>query len=164
MNRGGKCPTYQCEKEKGVRYCFKCNEFPCLKLAPSKQGADRFPHNFKLFNLCRRKTVGVETWAEEEYFKLYDYTVSAIKSVLPETQVGGNAVTHSKSKGTPFLIGFIEHCLRGTNFKDSSIGRPLDFISFHLKGTNFEIKKIGNFTSDKLPFEAPKFSPNIQCI
>ena len=101
---------------------------------------------------------------EEEYFKMYDYTASAIKAALPETQVGGNAVTHSKTRGTPFLIRFIEHCLRGTNYKDSSIGSPLDFITFHLKATNFAIYKIGNFTSELPPSNITKFSPDLQFL
>ncbi|MFC2141844.1 hypothetical protein ACFLR7_02805 [Acidobacteriota bacterium] len=32
----------------------------------AKDGSERYPHNYKLFNLCRMKTVGVEKWAEEE--------------------------------------------------------------------------------------------------
>ena len=101
---------------------------------------------------------------EEEYFKLYDYTVSAIKSALPEAQVGGNAVTHSQANGTPFLMRFIEHCLRGKNYKDSSVGAPLDFISFHVKATSFDIKKIGNITSEKLSPDIPGFSPSLQYL
>jgi hypothetical protein len=37
-----------------------------VKLQPAKEGADRFSHNYKLFNLCRMKAVGVEKWAKEE--------------------------------------------------------------------------------------------------
>jgi len=29
---------------------------------PTKEGADRYPHNFKIYNLCRMKAVGVEKW------------------------------------------------------------------------------------------------------
>lgn len=60
------CKTYPCVMEKGVEFCFECDEFPCTKLQPAKEGAEKFPHNFKLFNLCRMKTVGFEKWAEEE--------------------------------------------------------------------------------------------------
>jgi hypothetical protein len=68
----GLCATYACAEAKGVEYCFECDEFPCVRLAPSedsvRQGgsAGGFPHNFKLFNLCRMKAVGVESWAENE--------------------------------------------------------------------------------------------------
>lgn len=63
----GSCATYVCAEQKGVTYCFECDEFPCLRLAPSKDSAVQdYPHNFKLFNLCRMKAVGVESWAENE--------------------------------------------------------------------------------------------------
>jgi xylan 1,4-beta-xylosidase len=54
--------------------------------------------------------------------------------------------------------------MKGTNFKDSTIGAPLDFISFHLKGTDFAIGKLGNFTSEKLASGIPKFSPSLDYI
>ena len=60
------CETLKCIEDKGLEFCFECDEFPCVKLQPTKDGADRYPHNIKLFNLCRMKTIGVETWAEEE--------------------------------------------------------------------------------------------------
>lgn len=34
--------------------------------APCGLDCFRFPHNFKVFNLCRIKAVGVEQWADEE--------------------------------------------------------------------------------------------------
>lgn len=60
------CATLDCAKEKGIDFCFECNEFPCAMLMPCADGADKFPHNSKLYNLCRMKKVGVEKWAEEE--------------------------------------------------------------------------------------------------
>lgn len=101
---------------------------------------------------------------EQEYFKLYDYTAAAVKSVIPEVKIGGNAVTHSRTKGISFLTNFIEHCLRGTNYRTHSTGTPLEFISFHLKGTSFDIKKIGNFTSGIIPENIPKFSPSLDFL
>ena len=63
----GRCATYACAERKGVEYCFECNEFPCGRLAPSKDSAlQDYPHNFKLFNLSRMKAVGVEKWIENE--------------------------------------------------------------------------------------------------
>lgn len=59
------CETYTCTKERGVDLCFECAEFPCTKLQPAKDGADRYPHNMKLFNLCRIKAVGLDSWANE---------------------------------------------------------------------------------------------------
>ncbi len=63
----GLCATYACAERKGVEYCFECDEFPCGRLAPSVDSAAQgYPHNFKLFNLCRMKAVGVGNWAENE--------------------------------------------------------------------------------------------------
>jgi hypothetical protein len=59
------CETYQCATEKGVEFCVECDEFPCSMLQPARDGADRYPHNLKMFNLCRIKAVGVDKWAEE---------------------------------------------------------------------------------------------------
>ena len=54
--------------------------------------------------------------------------------------------------------------MKGTNYKDSTIGSPLDFITFHLKGTDFAISKLGNFTSEKLASGIPGFSPSLDYI
>ena len=59
------CATLTCAKEKGVELCCYCDEFPCPMLAPLADGADRFPHNLKLYHLCRIKSIGFEGWAEE---------------------------------------------------------------------------------------------------
>jgi len=101
---------------------------------------------------------------EEEFHKMYDYAAAAVKSALPETQVGGNSVTQNITRGTPVLVRFIEHCMNGKNYKDNSVGAPLDFITFHLKGTNFAIGKLGNFTSEKLAAGIPHFSPSLDFI
>jgi hypothetical protein len=60
------CETYVCVIGKGLRFCYECDQFPCSKLQPAADGADFFPHNLKVYNLCRMKAVGVEIWAEEE--------------------------------------------------------------------------------------------------
>lgn len=59
------CATLTCAKEKGVELCCDCEEFPCALLAPLADGADRFPHNLKLYHLCRIKSIGFDKWAEE---------------------------------------------------------------------------------------------------
>ena len=59
------CPTFACAAEHGVRYCFECPEFPCRMLMPVADGAARFPHNTKLYNLCRIRLLGSETWLKE---------------------------------------------------------------------------------------------------
>ena len=60
------CATLNCAKDKGVEFCCDCEEFPCSLLAPLADEAQRYPHNFKLFNLCRIRKVGIDRWIEEE--------------------------------------------------------------------------------------------------
>ena len=62
----GACPTYECVTERDVDYCFECDIFPCRRLAPARDGAEKYPHNMKVYNLCRMKAVGVGRWAEYE--------------------------------------------------------------------------------------------------
>jgi len=64
------CDTLDCVKAKGVDFCFECGDFPCEKLQPAADGAERYPHNMKVFNLCRIQKVGVEKWADEEALKI----------------------------------------------------------------------------------------------
>jgi len=59
------CETYKCTQTRGIDFCFQCDNFPCPKLQPARDGADRYPHNMKLYNLCRIKAVGLEAWARE---------------------------------------------------------------------------------------------------
>jgi hypothetical protein len=59
------CATLDCAKSKGVELCCDCNEFPCALLAPMADGAARYPHNMKVYNLCRIKKDGLERWIEE---------------------------------------------------------------------------------------------------
>jgi hypothetical protein len=60
------CATLDCVTQRGLEFCFECGDFPCAKLQPAADGAARYPHNMKVYNLCRMKAVGVERWAEEE--------------------------------------------------------------------------------------------------
>ncbi len=59
------CATLDCVKAKGVRFCCDCDEFPCAFLAPLADGAARYPHNMKVYNLCRIKNFGLDRWIEE---------------------------------------------------------------------------------------------------
>jgi hypothetical protein len=69
------CATLACVKAKGVELCSDCDDFPCAFLAPTADGAATYPHNMKVYNLCRIKKVGLERWIEEagkirkRYFK-----------------------------------------------------------------------------------------------
>ncbi len=83
-----------------------------------------------------------ETWNEanigywrgtpDEFRKLHDYAVDAVKRALPTARVGG---PDSAGSGGRWTRGFLEHCLRGTNHATGKIGTPIDFVSFHAKGS-----------------------------
>ena len=69
------CKNLDCVKEKGHDFCCECDDFPCSILAPLSDGAAMYPHNMKVYNLCRIKKYGIEKWIEEsgdirkKYFK-----------------------------------------------------------------------------------------------
>ena len=67
----------------------------------------------------------------EEFFRLHDTAVDAVRRALPTARVGG---PETAGGGGPLLRAFLEHCLRGTNAATGKIGTPLDFIAFHAKG------------------------------
>jgi len=60
------CPTRACVADRNIAFCCQCDDFPCTRLLPSPQAGGRFPHNMKLYNLCRIQAVGLQRWAEEE--------------------------------------------------------------------------------------------------
>ena len=72
----------------------------------------------------------------EEYDRLYDVTVDAVRRALPEAKVGGPASTGpGNEKAAAFLQQFLQHCAAGKNSVTGGLGAPLDFISFHAKGS-----------------------------
>lgn len=59
------CPTYQCcIQQKGLQFCYQCEDFPCLKLAPCADKAQMLPHNTKVYNLVLLQKLGVEDWLD----------------------------------------------------------------------------------------------------
>jgi xylan 1,4-beta-xylosidase len=71
----------------------------------------------------------------EEYHKLYDHSVDAVKRALPLIRVGGPTSTGPGSdQAAKFLRDFLEHVVRGKNYATGAIGSPIDYISFHAKG------------------------------
>ena len=82
-----------------------------------------------------------ETWNEanigywkgtpEEFRKLHDYAIAAVRRALPTARVGGPDFA---GHGGQLLRDFLEHSLRGTNHATGQKGSPLDFIAFHAKG------------------------------
>ncbi|WP_193212399.1 GH39 family glycosyl hydrolase [Luteolibacter marinus] len=77
--------------------------------------------------------IGYWRGSREEFFKLHDHAVRAVRRAIPEAKVGGPDV--AGGPGGDFLKGFIEHCLHGKNLASGEKGTPLDFISFHAKGS-----------------------------
>ena len=72
----------------------------------------------------------------EEYCKLYDYSVHAVKRALPTAKMGGPHVTGPAGRrGKDFLNTFLKHCISGANYVTDQTGTPLDFIAFHAKGS-----------------------------
>jgi xylan 1,4-beta-xylosidase len=75
--------------------------------------------------------IGYWKGTPEEFHKLHDYAVDAVRRALPTARVGG---PDTAGREDPFLRDFLEHCLRGTNHATGAKGTPLDFVSFHAKG------------------------------
>ncbi len=83
-----------------------------------------------------------ETWNEanigywrgtpEEFRKLHDYAIDAVRRALPTAWVGG---ADSAGSGGRWTRDFLEHQLRGVNAANGRAGSPVDFISFHAKGS-----------------------------
>jgi xylan 1,4-beta-xylosidase len=68
----------------------------------------------------------------QECNKLYDYTVDAIKRLVPTARVGGPATVQCPSRRFPAAV---PHTLRPRRqLRQGSTGAPLDFISYHAKG------------------------------
>jgi len=67
----------------------------------------------------------------EEFYKLHDYAVAAVRRALPTARVGGPDVAGS---GGAFMDGFLRHVATGRNSVTGAVGTPTDFLSFHAKG------------------------------
>jgi xylan 1,4-beta-xylosidase len=84
-----------------------------------------------------------ETWNEpngaaywhgsaEEFCKLHDYAVAAVRRALPTACVGGPDLAGSTG---PFFETFLRHVTEGANYATGERGTPTDFLSFHAKGS-----------------------------
>jgi len=76
--------------------------------------------------------IGYWKGTPEEFRKLHDYAIDAVRRALPTAKVGGPDTAGS---GGRFTRAFLDHCLRGTNYATGKVGTPIDFISFHAKGS-----------------------------
>ncbi|MBN2350485.1 MAG: beta-xylosidase [Bacteroidales bacterium] len=98
-----------------------------------KYGADEI--KTWLWEVWNEPDIGYWSGTFDEYCKLYDYAVDAVKRACPECIVGGPHTTGPGGEsGNKFLYGFLEHCLRGINNVTGKTGSPLEYISFHAKG------------------------------
>jgi len=68
----------------------------------------------------------------EEFYKLHDYAVDAVRRALPSARVGGPDVAGTGGK---FMDGFLTHVVSGTNYATGQKGTPTDFLAFHAKGS-----------------------------
>lgn len=81
----------------------------------------------------------------EDYFRLYDHAVVAIKRISPESKVGGPASAHGE-----WVQEMIDHC-KTVNFADpnfegkNGLKTPLDFVSYHFYPTD---KPLANLKND----------------
>ncbi|MFL6619397.1 MAG: GH39 family glycosyl hydrolase [Povalibacter sp.] len=84
-----------------------------------------------------------ETWNEanypaywygtaDEFYKLHDYAIEAVRRALPTARVGG---PDSAGSGGKFMDDFLTHVTRGTNPVTGSTGTPVDCLSIHAKGS-----------------------------
>jgi xylan 1,4-beta-xylosidase len=67
----------------------------------------------------------------EEFYKLHDYAIDAVRRALPTARVGGPDVAGA---GGRFMENFLKHVVSGTNYATGRVGTPTDFLSFHAKG------------------------------
>ena len=76
----------------------------------------------------------IDYWkgSREEFFKLHDHAIRAVRRAIPGAKVGGPDL--AQGNGGDFLEAFLNHCATGTNLASGEKGTPLDFISFHAKG------------------------------
>jgi xylan 1,4-beta-xylosidase len=66
----------------------------------------------------------------EEFYRLHDVAVDAVRRALPTARVGGPDMAGSGL----FLDGFMAHVTKGKNYAGGQTGTPTDFVSFHAKG------------------------------
>ena len=99
-------------------------------------------HNLERYGRAEVERWYFEVWNEpnldfywsgtpEDFYRLHDYAVDALRRAIPGARVGGPDVAGS---GGSFMDGFLRHINTGTNYATGKIGTPTDFLSFHAKG------------------------------
>lgn len=67
----------------------------------------------------------------EEFYKLHDFAIAAVRRALPTARVGG---PDTAGAGGEFMDGLLKHVTSGTNYATGEKGTPTDFLAFHAKG------------------------------
>jgi xylan 1,4-beta-xylosidase len=99
-------------------------------------------HNVERYGRAEVERWYFEVWNEpnldfywvgtpEDFYRLHDYAIDAVRRALPTARVGGPDVAGS---GGALMDGFLTHVVSGTNFATGKAGTPTDFLSFHAKG------------------------------
>lgn len=68
----------------------------------------------------------------EDFCRLHDYAVAAVRRALPGARVGGPDVA---GHGGKFMEHFLQHVVSGKNEATGGTGTPTDFLAFHAKGS-----------------------------
>jgi xylan 1,4-beta-xylosidase len=99
-------------------------------------------HNLERYGRAEVEKWYFEVWNEpnaktywkgspEEFYRLHDVAIAAVRRALPTARVGGPDVAGA---GGAFMDGFLMHVATGTNYATGQVGTPTDFLSFHAKG------------------------------
>jgi xylan 1,4-beta-xylosidase len=104
-------------------------------------------HQWTLHNVAKYGREEVERWyfevwnepnsnsywqgSPEEFYRLHDVAIDAVRRALPSARVGGPDVAGA---GGTFMDGFLKHVSTGKNYATGQTGTPTDFLSFHAKG------------------------------
>jgi xylan 1,4-beta-xylosidase len=99
-------------------------------------------HNVQRYGRAEVERWYFEVWNEpnldfywlgtpEDFYRLHDFGIDAVRRALPGARVGGPDVAGS---GGAFMDGFLRHITTGTNYATGKVGTPSDFLSFHAKG------------------------------
>lgn len=85
------------------------------------------------WQLWNEPNIGYWHGTQEEFYKLYDYSVEGVRRAIPTARIGGPETAGGTGRGS--LNKFLDHCVSGTNAVTGQQGTPIDLISFHAKGS-----------------------------
>jgi len=77
------------------------------------------------FEIWNEPNIGFWSGTQEDYWRLYDHSVKAIKEIDPYLKVGGPA-----SAGGEWIKEILEHCTK-ENLATGGSSSPIDFVSYH---------------------------------